>query len=213
MAGNGRSPRLRGAVAALLLLGGVGGFATRAEAQTTFSDALASGGMGPLMVAVPAGSFRMGCVNDDGECLTHYLPVHTVNVPRFGLSKHEVTFAQWDACLDAGGCNGYRPDDRGWGRGDRPAMRIRWSDAQSYVSWLSRQTGQPYRLPSESEWEYAARAGREAKYHWGAAVGENRANCDGCGSVWDGRSTAPAEVAAGPGTVVRRWLGSWRRAR
>ena len=143
------------------------------------------------MVVIPAGSFRMGCLNDDGECLRSYFPVHTVQVPRLALSRHEVTFAQWDACVDAGGCNGYRPHDRGWGRGDRPVMRIRWSDAQAYVAWLSQQTGEQYRLPSESEWEYAARAGTETRYHWGNAIGTNRANCAGCGSPWDGEMTAP----------------------
>ena len=160
-------------------------------AGETFTDALASGGAGPLMVVIPAGSFRMGCVNDDGKCYLHYFPVHTVNVPRFALSKHEVTFAEYDACLDAGGCNGYRPHDRGWGRGNRPAVRIRWTDAQAYVAWLSQQTGGQYRLPSEAEWEYAARAGTQTKYHWGNRVGASRANCDGCGSPWDGEMTAP----------------------
>ena len=157
----------------------------------TFTDTLASGGEGPTMVVIPAGSFRMGCLNDDGRCLTSYFPVHAVNVPRFALSRYEVTFAQWDACLDAGGCNGYRAHDRGWGRGNRPVMRIRWSDAQAYVAWLSQQTGEQYRLPSESEWEYAARAGSETRYHWGNAIGANRANCAGCGSQWDGEMTAP----------------------
>ena len=160
-------------------------------AGETFTDALASGGAGPLMVVIPAGSFRMGCVNDDGECISDEFPVHAVNVPRFALAKHEVTFAEWDACLDAGGCNGYRPHDRGWGRSDRPAVRVPWIDAQAYVAWLSQETGAQYRLPSESEWEYAARAGTQTKYHWGGGVGANRANCDGCGSPWDGEKTAP----------------------
>ena len=160
-------------------------------AGETFTDALASGGAGPLMVVIPAGSFRMGCLNDDGECISDQFPVHAVNVPRFALAKHEVTFAEYDACLDAGGCGSYRPHDRGWGRGDRPAVRIRWTDAQAYVAWLSQETAAQYRLPSESEWEYAARAGTQAKYHWGDRVGANRANCDGCGSPWDGAMTAP----------------------
>ena len=160
-------------------------------AGETFTDALASGGAGPLMVVVPAGSFRMGCLNDDGDCISDEFPAHAVNVPRFALAKHEVTFAEWDACLDAGGCNGYRPHDRGWGRSDRPAVRVPWIDAQAYVAWLSQETGAQYRLPSESEWEYAARAGTQTKYHWGGRVGANRANCNGCGSPWDGEKTAP----------------------
>ncbi len=161
------------------------------DVGTTFRDTLSSGGVGPEMVVIPAGSFRMGCLNDDGDCYSDEFPVHTVNVPRFALSQYEVTFAEWDACVAAGGCNGYQPGDRGWGRGDRPVIPVSWNDAQSYVAWLSAQTGEEYRLPSEAEWEYAARAGTETRYHWGDAIGVNRANCDGCGSQWDNRETAP----------------------
>ena len=157
----------------------------------TFADSLTSGGQGPEMVVIPAGSFRMGCLNDDGDCESREFPVHTVRVPRFALSKYTVTFEQWDACVDAGGCRGYRPSDAGWGRGLRPVIHVNWHDAQSYVSWLSQQTGEEYRLPSEAEWEYAARAGTETKYHWGDEIGVNRANCKGCGSQWDSRQTAP----------------------
>ncbi|MDE0706075.1 MAG: SUMF1/EgtB/PvdO family nonheme iron enzyme [Rhodospirillaceae bacterium] len=164
----------------------------------TFTDTLASGGLGPVMVVIPAGSFRMGCLNDDGDCYLDEFPVHTVNVPRFALAKYELTFEQWDACVDAGGCS-YRAHDRGWGRGDRPVIRLNLAHAQSYVSWLSQQTGEDYRLPSESEWEYAARAGTETKYDWGNAIGVNRANCKGCGSQWDGVQTAPVgSFAANP---------------
>ncbi|MDE2905369.1 MAG: SUMF1/EgtB/PvdO family nonheme iron enzyme, partial [Acidobacteriota bacterium] len=88
----------------------------------TFTDALASGGLGPVMLVIPAGSFRMGCLNDDG-CYLDELPVHSVSVPRFALAKYELTFEQWDACVDAGGCS-YRAHDRGWGRGDRPVIRL-----------------------------------------------------------------------------------------
>ena len=148
----------------------------------------------PEMVVIPGGSFRMGCLNDDGGgvgCLASEFPVHTVRVRRFALSKYEVTFAEWDACVAAGGCNGYSPDDEDWGRGDRPVINVSWEDAQSYVAWLSAQTGEAYRLPSEAEWEYAARAGTQTKYHWGNSVSRNRANCDGCGSRWDDEQTAP----------------------
>ena len=144
----------------------------------TFRDALSGGGEGPEMVVIPAGSFRMGCLSGDGDCDDSEQPVHAVTIGyRFALSTHEVTFAQWDACVADGGCGGYRPSDNGWGRGERPVLHVSWDDAQSYVSWLSEKTGEEYRLPSESEWEYAARAGTETKYHWGDAIGSNRANC------------------------------------
>ena len=94
--------------------------------------------------------------------------------------------------MRGGGCNGYRPDDRGWGRGRRPVINVSWEDAQAYVRWLSRETGQGYRLLSEAEWEYVARAGSRTAYHWGGDIGRNRANCRRCGSRWDDKRTAPA---------------------
>ena len=155
----------------------------------TFRDALRSGGTGPEMVVVPAGSFRMGCVSGL-ECWDNE-PVHQVTLPQpFAVGKYEVTFAEWDACVSAGGC-GHRPDDEGWGRGGRPVMNVSWDDAQSYVRWLSSQTGATYRLLSESEWEYAARAGSGTAYSWGNQIGSGRANCRGCGSQWDASQTAP----------------------
>lgn len=156
-----------------------------------FVDTLASGGDGPEMLVIPGGSFRMGCLNDDGECERTEFPVHTVKVPAFALSRSEVTFDQWDACVDAGGCGGHSPHDSYWGRGDRPVMDVTWHHAQSYVAWLSEQTGEEYRLASEAEWEYAARAGTETRYSWGDEIGENRAVCSGCGSRWDRQQTAP----------------------
>ena len=157
----------------------------------TFSDSLASGGEGPRMVVIPAGSFRMGCVTGR-DCDDDEHPVHTVRLAApFALSVHEVTFADWEACTSAGGCSRHRPRDEGWGRGNRPVINVSWEDAQSYVSWLSRETGAAYRLPSESEWEYSARAGTVTSYSWGNEIGRNRANCDGCGSRWDDDRTAP----------------------
>ncbi len=145
----------------------------------TFRDALRSGGSGPEMVVVPAGSFRMGCVSGV-ECADWELPVHQVTVSAVvAVGKYEVTFAEWDACVSAGGC-GHRPEDAGWGRGRRPVINVSWDDAQSYVRWLSSETGASYRLPSESEWEYAARAGSGTAYGWGDEIGSGRANCFGC---------------------------------
>ncbi len=156
----------------------------------TIRDALSSGGTGPEMVVIPAGSFRMGCVSGVGCYGDDEKPVHQVTIPAaFAVGKYEVTFAEWDACVSAGGC-GHRPEDR-WGRGRHPVMRVSWDDAQTYVRWLSSQTGASYRLLSESEWEYAARAGSSTAYNWGNQIGSGRANCDGCGSQWDDSQTAP----------------------
>ena len=150
----------------------------------TFMEDLRSGGLGPVMVVLPAGRFRMGCVSGR-ECYENELPVHDVTIAQpFALSKYEVTFVRWDACVSGGGCNGYRPNDNSWGRGARPVMNVNWQDAQSYVAWLSRETGAEYRLPSEAEWEYAVRAGTVTQYSWGNDIGQNRANCDDCGSQW-----------------------------
>ena len=158
----------------------------------TFADALMSGGKGPDMVVIPAGNFQMGCLSYGNDCNDDERPVHYVRIPEhFALSKYEVTFAQWDACVVDGGCNGYRPSDEGWGRGSRPVINVSWEVAQTYVSWLSRSTGKNYRLPSESEWEYAARAGSTTQYNWGNDIGRNQANCDGCGSLWDDNRSAP----------------------
>ena len=145
----------------------------------------------PEMVVVPAGSYRMG--SEDGA--SDERPVHEVTIGApFAVGRYEVTFAEWDAC--GRGCprgRDIRPlaDDEGWGRGRRPVINVSWDDAKRYVQWLSRKTKKPYRLLSESEWEYAARAGTQTAYSWGDEIGVNRANCDGCGSQWDDSKTAP----------------------
>ena len=137
--------------------------------------------------------------------LPTYRPIR-VTVPAFRLGKYEVTFAQWDACVADGGCNGYSPHDGpymydevgrvvgvedSWGRGNRPVINVSWDDAQSFIRWLNGKTGGNYRLPSEAEWEYAARAGSTTEYSWGDDIGSNRANCHNiyCGDSWD--YTAP----------------------
>ena len=152
----------------------------------TFSDALQAGGSGPAMVVIPAGSFRMGCVSGP-YCVDNEKPVHTVTITQpFAVSKYEVTFEDYDRFTYPN-----KVDDEGWGRGRRPIINVSWNDAKEYVAWLSSQTGQTYRLLTEAEWEYAARAGSTTKYSWGNDIGRNRANCDGCGSQWDFVQTAP----------------------
>ena len=154
---------------------------------STFRDSMRSGGGGPLMVVVPAGTFMMGCVSGR-ECVSDELPVHEVEIARsFALSVHEVTFEDYDRFTYAD-----TADDEGWGRGGRPVINVSWAEAERYTRWLSDQTGHKYRLPSEAEWEYAARAGSATMYSWGDDVGWGRANCKDCGSRWDDkRRTAP----------------------
>ena len=142
----------------------------------------------PEMVVIPAGRFKMGCVSGRG-CNNNERPVHEVAIASFALSKYEVTFEEYDVFTDATGRE--RTDDRGFGRGRRPVVNITWDDAVAYTAWLSEQTGKNYRLPSEAEWEYAARAGTATRYSWGHNLGHNRANCNGCGSQWDNEMSAP----------------------
>lgn len=136
----------------------------------------------PEIVLVPPGNFMMGVPGSQ-----HQKSISQI----FAVGKYEVTFAEWDACTADGGCARYQPDDQGWGRGRQPVINVSWSDAGKYVQWLSKKTGNNYRLLTEVEWEYAARAGTTTAYPWGDAIGGGNANCDGCGSQWDGKQPAP----------------------
>ena len=159
-----------------------------ASAETAIATAHRVGALAGEMVRIPGGTFRMG---DLRGVDVNELPVHSVTVHSFWMGKHEVTFAQWDTCVADGGCGGYRPGDDGLGRGNHPVRRVSWHDIQAFIDWLNARTSGGYRLPSESEWEYATRAGSETLYTWGDEIGVNRANCDGCGSQWDDDRSAP----------------------
>lgn len=136
----------------------------------------------PKMTVVPAGHFVLGIADS----------AHTFVIDKaFAIGKYEVTFDEWDACVAAGGCGGYRPSDEGWGRGQRPVMNLSWQDANLYVQWLSEKTGRHYRLPSEVEWEYAARAGLSPQHLRGDIPGSNSANCDNCVGQWGNLQAAP----------------------
>lgn len=127
----------------------------------------------PSVIVVPAGTFLMGSPEAETERSGEggagsERPQHEVTFAApFAVGRYEVTFAEWDACVEAGGCGGYRPSDEGWGRGRRPVINVSWLDAQAYVEWLSGHTEEPYRLLSESEWEYVVRAGSETRWYWG----------------------------------------------
>jgi formylglycine-generating enzyme required for sulfatase activity len=147
----------------------------------------------PEMVVVSAGEFTMGSPSNEKGRYDNEGPQHKVTIARpFAVSKYAVTFDDWDACVKVGGCpQEGRASDAGWGRGRRPVIYVSWDDAKAYVAWLSRMSGKAYRLLTEAEWEYAARAGTTTAYYWGDEIGKNNANCNGCGSQWDGRHTAP----------------------
>ena len=139
----------------------------------------------PELVWLPQGEFLMG---EGGGANGRHLV--RIGYP-LAVGRFEVTFAEWDACVSGGGCQ-RRPDDAGWGRGRQPVVNVSWADAQQYVAWLSRKTRKNYRLLTEAEWEYAARAGSHARFWWGNDSGQGEANCYGCGSQWDARRAAPA---------------------
>jgi formylglycine-generating enzyme required for sulfatase activity len=136
------------------------------------------------MVVIPAGSFAMGSPQGQPGRKRTEAPQHTVTIAKpFAVSKFEVTFAEWDACAAYGDCTP-RVSDHGWGRGRRPVIDVSWEDAQRYLAWLSKITGKTYRLLTEAEYEYAARAGTQTAYPWGDDIGNNHANCAGCDSRW-----------------------------
>ncbi len=160
---------------------------------TVFQDTLKDSSKGPEMVFIAGGKFQMGTdpeMDSDGD--EDEQPRHEVTIGAFSIGKHEVTFAEYDTFANA--TNRELPEDEGWGRGRQPVINVSWQDAMAYTKWLSEQTGKRYRLPTEAEWEYAARAGTDTNYWWGNDIqqqGKVWANCAGCGSQWDGKQTAP----------------------
>jgi formylglycine-generating enzyme required for sulfatase activity len=181
----------------------------RQSAGEVFRDRLKDGGKGPQMVWIAAGSFQMG----SNEGSSDEKPVHRVSITQdFAMGRYEVTVGEFRQFVNA---TGYRTDAEkqgscySWKQGwknieganwrspgfsqndNHPVVCVSWNDAMAYAKWLSQQTGKQYSLPSEAQWEYAARAGTTTKYWWGNNIDKNRANCNGCGSRWDGKSTAP----------------------
>jgi formylglycine-generating enzyme required for sulfatase activity len=138
----------------------------------------------PEMIVVPPGKFMMGSPGAGKGGNDNEGPPHEVTIARpFAVSKFDVTFDDWEACVSVDGC--HQVDDSGFGRGTKPVVNVTWADAQRYVAWLTRMTGKTYRLLTEAEWEYAARAGTTTTYYWGDEIGQGNANCQGCGGEWD----------------------------
>ena len=171
----------------------------------TFSDRLAGGGEGPAMIALPGGAFDMGSPDTEPERESNEGPRHRVTLPPFAIGRTEVSFADYDRFATATGRK--LPEDQGWGRGERPAINISWEDATAFADWLSRETGKAYRLPTEAEWEYAARAGTAGPFWTGDCIHTDQANYDGnddyngCGAktgVDRGKTLPVASLAANP---------------
>jgi formylglycine-generating enzyme required for sulfatase activity len=139
------------------------------------------------MIVVQGGSFDMGDNTKVGD--SDETPLHCVVVRTFAIGACEVTSDEYDQFAKA--TNRELPNVGDWGRGRRPVINITWEDANAYAMWLSAQTGKRYRLPTEAEWEYAARAGTKTEYWWGDKLAKGNAKCDGCGSQWDDKQTAP----------------------
>lgn len=138
----------------------------------------------PAIVAVPGGTFTMGSNDDASE-----KPVHRVTVKPFAISKFPISNREWRQCVAATACD-YVPV----GSDDAPATNVSWNDARQFAEWLSKVTKKDYRLPSEAEWEYAARGGTQTKYWWGDQFQSEMANCKGCSAAYD--STQPAKVGS-----------------
>ena len=175
---------------------GPGKVSAPVQSVEVFRDRLRSGGEGPAMVVLPTGRFRMGSPAGEAGRFSDEGPVHTVTISRrIAMGQYPVTFEDYDRYAENWGflkaLFGKKPNDMGWGRGRRPVINVNWNDAKAYAAWLSEQTGKRYRLPSESEWEYAARAGTETAYSWGDEIGVNRANGLNSHSEWSGKKMSP----------------------
>ncbi|MGH8497836.1 MAG: caspase, EACC1-associated type [Methylococcales bacterium] len=146
------------------------------ESGTVFRDELKDGSNGPEMVVIPAGKFRMGDIRNSGA--DDEKPVHDVTIAkRFALGRYPLTFAEYDFYCETNGVE--KPDNQSWGRNRRPVINVSWEDAVAYTRWLRDETGKNYRLPSEAEWEYAARTGMKTDYWWGNEASKEYANYDG----------------------------------
>lgn len=148
-----------------------------AEAQAAAEATERVAALERSMIRVPGGAFLMGSPRAERGRFPNEGPQRSVSIQPFEVSKYEVTWAEYAACVSAGSCAA--ANDDGFGKGDRPVTNVRWDDANNFVSWLSRETGKSYRLLSEAEWEYAARAGTTTAYSFGDSISNSQANFSG----------------------------------
>ncbi len=183
--------------------------ASAGAAASPASAALASVVLKPTMIALPGATFRMGGGDDRSE-----RPAHQVAVRRFSIAEHATTVREWQECVRAGACS-----QEAAGKPQNPVTNISWDDARRYTEWLSGVTGQHYRLPTEAEWEYAARGGTTTRYAWGDAMLPGRSGCRGCGvptelqnPPWVGAYPANPFALYGMGGGVAEWVADcWHR--
>ena len=171
------------------------GFSHRWEQPppSLFQDTMVDGSLAPEMTIIQGREFIRGDAQGDSD----ERPPTAVTPGKFAIGVFEVTFDEYDQFCAA--TRREMPDDEGWGRGNNPVVNVSWKDAKAYTEWLSNKTRKRYRLPSDAEWEYAARAGADTKFWWGDETGIARANCEGCNSLWDGAQIAPVgKFAANP---------------
>jgi formylglycine-generating enzyme required for sulfatase activity len=142
----------------------------------------------PVMSRIAAGGFTMGQGAKEAEAM----PPHRVAIRAFAIGRYPVTIAEWQACVADGGCKSMPRMATADGR--VPVHNVSWDDASQFIAWLSRVSGQRYRLPSEAEWEYAARGGTTSRYWWGEAVGVSLANCLDCGGTQNPRAPMPVDL-------------------
>jgi len=153
----------------------------------------------PHMVVIPAGEFTMGSPPAEQQAEAQHRV--TIAAP-FAVSKFEITFDEWEACVRDSACSNIRPNDEGWGRGQHPVIHMSFDTAKAYVAWLTKTTGKTYRLPSEAEREYVTRAGTTTPYWWGSSISGSQANYDsrmthagGVDGVWL-QKTVPVDTFA-----------------
>jgi formylglycine-generating enzyme required for sulfatase activity len=178
------------------------------KAVRTFRDKLNSGGRAPEMVQLPAGTFWMGVPSTQPH--GDERPQFEVTLESFSIGKYEVTVEEYRVFANTTG----RKIPEGSEQANHPVINVTWEDANAYTDWLSKESGAQYRLPSEREWEYAAKAGTVTTYPWGDALGSNHANCNGCGSQWDGQQIAPVGSFAANAFGLHDMIGNvleWTR--